>query len=626
MEKKHTFEVMVEVNGKSEIEGIYQDDKTAIARAEYLLGLAKYTAVKVSRIERSGRSSIILEKSYSGSGKVTVVGDIDEACLCRTVGEVYSHDSRMTLLKVMRPYCDEQVMIPAEILHKYMPLRYIERDELLFGQITRRIANAQARQLRVSVESRLQELIKLYQQVRDFAKDSDTLIPIADELAYNGLTKFLKHVDDNYEEADRARIVTYAFSRRLIDARDWNQKIIFICELFKVDQSEAADRCLDEFLSEIVDGNVVIKAAIGYARDLSTALMSLCAALEGAVTDRFAHTPALMALSEVLGSRPMPKLRGSLLNRIALALDGKGLLTKSGREADADAFRKLIPLLQEYGGFIGGGPMAVALTRRAKITLNRGEDLPMETAIDTMVDMFSHNAGKIGYLLDLLPMEIGKRNATFIMGSVAALLSRLHSIRDLAPANDVSFSSDVVKEGFRKRLYLAGIPRKLTDALLAKLDAITRQDVLQPPLLVSAFGASRAIEPLQTADRSIGIAASQGKENGAISSILTLNYQENRYVIDFSRNTYEIGRHPNSFVVIKNDKVSRLHATIVARDGKYILSDQSRNGTMVKIGGRPSMLLERASVVLEEAGVIALGGDPEDADGDDSAIIRFRIA
>jgi hypothetical protein len=635
---RHTFEVVVDLAGKSEIEGVYKEETIAIARAEYLLGLAKYSSVRVSRVDGRGRTATIFEKTYAGGGKVAVVGDLDEASLCRTVGDVYGHDSRMTLLKVMRPYCDEQVMIPAEILHKYMPLRYLERDEMLFGQISRRIAGAQARQLRVGAEARLQELLKLFAQVRELAKDSDDLIPVAEQLGTRGLTGFLAHVEAGFVEADRARIITYAFSQRLNEARDWNRKLIFVCELFKEDQSEAADRCLDEFLSEIVDGNAVIKAAIGYAKDLATALMSLCAALDGAITDRFAHTPALMAVSEVLAVRPMPRLRAALLNRIALALDGKVLLTKSGRDADVGAFRQLVPLLQEYGGFVGGGPMAAALTRRAKITLGQDTaDLSIEEAITTMMACFTHNAGRIGYLLDILPTEIGRRNASFVTERVALLLSEIRSIRDLAPANDPTFSRDRVREAFRKRLYLAGIPRKMADALLRKLDAVSAQmpaaTPVRGPITVSPGTAPAGPVPAAPAAVSPAAVPASNRTGAAAPSpnraercpVLALVYRDRPYVVDSSRETYEIGRNPTSFIVVNNDKVSRLHATIVAKDGKYVLSDQSRNGTTVKLGDQPPVVLNRQSMTLEATGVIGLGVDAREIGNDEMVLISFRL-
>ncbi len=271
--------------------------------------------------------------------------------------------------------------------------------------------------------------------------------------------------------------------------------------------------------------------------------------------------------------------------------------------------------------------MAAALTRRAKITLGRGADLSIEGAIETMVACFPHNAGKIGYLLDLLPMEIGKRNASFVTELVASLLSQLRTIQDLAPAGDAHFSSEVVKEAFRKRLYLAGIPRKLTDALLTRLDAVSRQQLSQPPAsgpaTITGDAPRRPPDPAP-AGPSVDNAA-RLKTPAAPVPVLTLTYRETHYLADFSRETYEIGRNPTSFVVVNNDKVSRLHVTLTAKDGRYVLTDQSRNGTAVKIGGRPSVLLERTSIVLEEAGVIALGVDPDAAGSDDSAIIRFRL-
>jgi pSer/pThr/pTyr-binding forkhead associated (FHA) protein len=107
--------------------------------------------------------------------------------------------------------------------------------------------------------------------------------------------------------------------------------------------------------------------------------------------------------------------------------------------------------------------------------------------------------------------------------------------------------------------------------------------------------------------------------------VLALVYRDRPYVVDSSRETYEIGRNPTSFIVVNNDKVSRLHATIVAKDGKYVLSDQSRNGTTVKLGDQPPVVLNRQSMTLEATGVIGLGVDAREIGNDEMVLISFRL-
>jgi hypothetical protein len=67
-----------------------------------------------------------------------------------------------------------------------------------------------------------------------------------------------------------------------------------------------------------------------------------------------------------------------------------------------------------------------------------------------------------------------------------------------------------------------------------------------------------------------------------------------------------LGRDPTCDIVIADEKTSRRHARIETRSGKFVLIDQSVNGTYVRIGDEESRLL-REELILHAQGQISLG-------------------
>lgn len=69
-----------------------------------------------------------------------------------------------------------------------------------------------------------------------------------------------------------------------------------------------------------------------------------------------------------------------------------------------------------------------------------------------------------------------------------------------------------------------------------------------------------------------------------------------------------MGRLKRNDITIVKDHVSRFHATIKYKNGKYILTDQSSNGTYVHIQGRQGIFVKKKILLLSNSGIIGLGG------------------
>ncbi len=74
---------------------------------------------------------------------------------------------------------------------------------------------------------------------------------------------------------------------------------------------------------------------------------------------------------------------------------------------------------------------------------------------------------------------------------------------------------------------------------------------------------------------------------------------------------FTVGRDERNDVVIPDSIVSRHHARIEYRNGRFVLTDQSANGTFITPAGGTPAFVHRDSVIVSGKGLIGLGAQPE---------------
>ncbi|WP_455185632.1 FHA domain-containing protein [Azospirillum palustre] len=598
------FEVVVEQGGKPNIDGVFEDEKSATERANFLLRLAKFPVVRVVKVTGTGREETIFQKTSSGGAKLTTISPIETANLCTDVLQVFSFDSRMTLLRLLRGYWDDQGVIPSEQLHRYYPLRYFEREALLFNPAVSRLATLQAPMLGVKPHERYDQIIRLFTALKDLAQKSDTLAPFDQALMRGGISGLLlAAVDRPVEERDR--IVTHAFATLLEPHREWGAKLTAVLRLHREDDGENT-RLVDEFSAEIVDGREPIRALIGYAPDLASALLALLAALRGDLDDRLPHTEPLLALSNALASDGtgfgFARTREALLHRIRGGLDGLTPLTRSGAASDARAFSSIVDGMIAFDGYMGGPAMAESLTRRGKtVWATGGTDLPFEETMARLAGRFNTAAGRLGYLLDLGASAYGHKKISTVIQRVADEFNRVKSAAELAAPGA---SLQEVREGLGRRLRAAGIPRALADGLIAKIAAIPDdQRVSMTGIgVVTGMRTGAALHARPT-DMTVDMQAPP-----APALRLTLSYQGRTVAVPDAGGDLVIGRGADCGIMLDHASASRRHAMIRLRDGVFTLEDLSRNGTRLVPQAGEQRLLKMGDVApLSGRGEIVIG-------------------
>lgn len=111
-------------------------------------------------------------------------------------------------------------------------------------------------------------------------------------------------------------------------------------------------------------------------------------------------------------------------------------------------------------------------------------------------------------------------------------------------------------------------------------------------------------------------------EDMFVPAALELSCNSAIFTVDENRATITIGRLPANDIVLKYPGVSRMHAKIEHRKGKFILVDASSNGTFVYIKGQEMVYVKHDELHLFGEGIICAG---KKAKADSSGAIHFIV-
>ena len=87
---------------------------------------------------------------------------------------------------------------------------------------------------------------------------------------------------------------------------------------------------------------------------------------------------------------------------------------------------------------------------------------------------------------------------------------------------------------------------------------------------------------------------------------LTLTHETRPYVIPVDTTSYILGRGRDCDLLVKGDLISRYHSKIEHRRGKFIITDQSTNGTFLRTTEGQDVFLRREEFTVYGSGISAL--------------------
>ena len=102
---------------------------------------------------------------------------------------------------------------------------------------------------------------------------------------------------------------------------------------------------------------------------------------------------------------------------------------------------------------------------------------------------------------------------------------------------------------------------------------------------------------------------------------LVLKYEGKPHNIETETASYVLGRGQDCDLIVKGDLISRHHSKLEHRRGKFIITDQSTNGTFIRTTEGQEIFLRREEFTIFGSGHISLG---KKVDLNDENIIHFR--
>ena len=182
-------------------------------------------------------------------------------------------------------------------------------------------------------------------------------------------------------------------------------------------------------------------------------------------------------------------------------------------------------------------------------------------------------------------------------------------------------------------LKLASTGFKTEAAAALKLLGLMKKQAKSKQIVISGFTVEQMSPELRNQSRQIDVATVRGRidevalfelvwqpeeatsmlptiewENkGRRASKLLLNFKDSTIEVSDQRKSINLGRADDNDVVVKGNLISRIHAKIEMRRGKFVLVDQSTNGTFLQNVQGQAVLVRRDSTELGEEGTIGLG-------------------
>jgi class 3 adenylate cyclase len=118
----------------------------------------------------------------------------------------------------------------------------------------------------------------------------------------------------------------------------------------------------------------------------------------------------------------------------------------------------------------------------------------------------------------------------------------------------------------------------------------------------------------------VTIMAQDPLTSAAILSRLRLQMGDQILQVDRGHPSATMGRHPDNDMVVEDVLVSRSHASVEYRRGRFVLCDHSTNGTYLVGEEDESTFVHRDEIPLPDRGIICLGRSPV---ADSANAIRF---
>lgn len=499
-----SFEIQVLTDKHWVVAEFATDEAKAKAFADNLLQKGNHSAVRVVRDRRGvdglHKETVIQEKTATpkaGAADISL-SPVKDAPVCRSLGDFYGLDARLTMGRLLRKYLDEVVVSPTELLHSAAELkRFGDKGTLLFSSIDR-ISTLQAALTGEDGKTRRDFLSKTWDEGLARARKFLATKPVAPKT----FAEVLKGVQKGGDE--HPYLCLSLMSLRLLETRSWIGKLDIVLGWAEevsglAEQSGPALALMDGIVADILNSAQMIQDLLGYQANLGAALCSLADLAEGKGEPAKFAPETFKGLNALFAKGVLPQARQVLMARVVRELGGQNPLSRNEPKQESEVCHKVMHRLVSHRGVLGGGEAAEALIHRvSRIHAHLGT-VSAGQAVELTLTALADNVLRVRFLLALHQSAAGRgmgaaltdtlasrvRGAKGIDAWVPVRMPPPERMAGLAAANRALLAAEELEQDLRKQL--AAEVDDILAAYLVDEGVIEKIDKPDDPLALRAI-------------------------------------------------------------------------------------------------------------------------------------------
>ena len=196
------------------------------------------------------------------------------------------------------------------------------------------------------------------------------------------------------------------------------------------------------------------------------------------------------------------------------------------------------------------------------------------------------------------------------------------TLSDVQPSLDISESKvreleDALKEEDRPKTQIEASIKDLESQILTQTEKVASSIEEDAKSNKESTNASK-IDSKPPVKEDPLPAIEKDKNNASIE----ISFKGDKHVLSDEKNTFVVGRDPTCDIIIQGKYVSRAHAKIICKEGKFLLQDESFNGTYIKFTNGQKIHVTKNEQTLISDGVMCMGEPVKD---DKKSVIQFKI-
>ncbi|MEO5373456.1 MAG: response regulator [Alphaproteobacteria bacterium] len=464
------YEVHVSDDGPWFVDGVFDREDKAVARAHAVVRAGQSDTVRVFSERERGRSSTVFQSPVARQDAEPAAELEASGRVCSALSDFYHASARLTGSRIFRDYLAPKELTFLELLHDNERLRELNREERTLRQFIRRVARVQAGAVGCTEDERAAALLSFFTHVRERALSADTTAGLA-TLAQNGMDALLAKMVEGGPPEEMDIRVSGVLAAYLGRAPDLHAKVGLILGLFGPGCGNEGRVVIDGVLAEILDVTAVVRDLVGTRSDLGDATLSLCQLATGQWIEPRGTSPLAERLNIAVNLQGLPETRAVLLDRVVRTLRRGRHLSRDG-SADRAAVLTLVTTLCAPAGLWGGGAMSEALIGQVRRSFGaNGEHLSFKKSLDLVLRDLPSGVAGLGFLLDITSTPLWGRFQGDILRELLSRLDGIRSITDLLPegdANDPAVHDRTLRD-LGQRLNTCALPQDVTAMLAAQI-------------------------------------------------------------------------------------------------------------------------------------------------------------